>query len=244
MRSLIHMAAHIAAIGNDFILMNDKCTTHRAGIVEEYLEDHGLERMEWPARSPDLNPIEHDWDYLGREVAALNPHPKSLHELKQGLICVWSCFPIPVRRHGEVVLEVRRLQKPLYIVLSAKRNRHTTAQQVANQFLAASESRLSRKTVARRLTGGGFIRTQTCCVVPLTRQHRTARFAMVSGASQLTELGWARVLFSDKSRFSLSSDCRRQLIWAREWYCLSSRKYPGKGPISDVQYHGVGRHLD
>ncbi|GFV78883.1 transposable element Tc1 transposase [Trichonephila clavipes] len=45
------------------------------------------------------------------------------------------------------------------------------------------------------------------------------------------------------SRFSLSSDCRRQLIW-REWYCLSSRKYPGKGPISDMQYHGVGRHHD
>ncbi|GFT72618.1 DDE_3 domain-containing protein [Trichonephila clavipes] len=55
-----------------------------------------LERMEWPARSPDLNPIEHLWDYLGREVAALNPPPRSLHELKQGLLCVWSSLPIPV----------------------------------------------------------------------------------------------------------------------------------------------------
>ncbi|GFT13891.1 DDE_3 domain-containing protein [Trichonephila clavipes] len=52
--------------------------------------------MEWPARSPDLNPIEHLWDYLGREGAALNPPPRSLHELKQGLLCVWSSLPIPV----------------------------------------------------------------------------------------------------------------------------------------------------
>ncbi|GFV72144.1 transposable element Tc3 transposase [Trichonephila clavipes] len=87
---------YAAAIGNDFILMDDNARPHRAGIVEEYLENHGLERMEWPARSPDLNPIEHDWDYLGREVAALNPPPKSLHELKQGLLCVWSSLPIPV----------------------------------------------------------------------------------------------------------------------------------------------------
>ncbi|GFS54708.1 uncharacterized protein TNCV_2749661 [Trichonephila clavipes] len=87
---------YAAAIGNDFILMDDNARPHRARIVEEYLEDHGLERMEWPARSPDLNPIEHLWDYLGREVAALNPPPRSLHELKQGLLCVWSSLPIPV----------------------------------------------------------------------------------------------------------------------------------------------------
>ncbi|GFT78155.1 transposable element Tc3 transposase [Trichonephila clavipes] len=87
---------YAAAIGNDFILMDDNARPHRARVVEEYLEDHGLERMEWPARSPDLNPIEHLWDYLGREVAALNPPPRSLHELKQGLLCVWSSLPIPV----------------------------------------------------------------------------------------------------------------------------------------------------
>ncbi|GFU94612.1 transposable element Tcb2 transposase [Trichonephila clavipes] len=91
-----YISPYAAAIGNDFIQMDDNARPHRARIVEEYLEDHGLERMEWPAQSSDLNPIEHLWDYLGREVAALNPPPRSLHELKQGLLCVWSSLPIPV----------------------------------------------------------------------------------------------------------------------------------------------------
>ncbi|GFX46121.1 DDE_3 domain-containing protein [Trichonephila clavipes] len=34
------------AIGNDFILMDDNARTHRAVVVEEYLEGLGLERME------------------------------------------------------------------------------------------------------------------------------------------------------------------------------------------------------
>ncbi|GFV01736.1 hypothetical protein TNCV_2317981 [Trichonephila clavipes] len=63
-----------------------------------------------------------------------------------------------------------------YIVLSAKRNRRTTAQQVANQFLAASGGKqISRKTVARRLRGEGLYARRPVVCVPLSRQHRTAR---------------------------------------------------------------------
>ncbi|GFX94699.1 hypothetical protein TNCV_4799761 [Trichonephila clavipes] len=100
-----------------------------------------------------------------------------------------------------------------YIVLSAKRNRRTTAQQVANQFLAASGKQISRKTVARRLKGGGLYARRPVVCVPLTRQHRTARLQWCLGHHNWTEQDWACVLFSDESRFSLSSDCRRQLIW-------------------------------
>ncbi|GFV46986.1 transposable element Tcb1 transposase [Trichonephila clavipes] len=100
-----------------------------------------------------------------------------------------------------------------YIVLSAKRNRRTTAQQVANQFLAASEKQISRKTVARRLTGGGLYARRPVVCVPLTRQHRTARLQWCREHHNWTKQDWACVLFSDESRLSLSSDCRRQLIW-------------------------------
>ncbi|GFU11820.1 transposable element Tcb1 transposase [Trichonephila clavipes] len=98
------------------------------------------------------------------------------------------------------------------IVLSENRNRRTTAQQVANQFLAASGKQISRKTVARRLRRLGLYARRPVVCVPLTIQHRTARLQWCREHHNWTEQDWACVLFSDESRFSLSSDCRRQLI--------------------------------
>ncbi|GFV77492.1 transposable element Tcb1 transposase [Trichonephila clavipes] len=82
---------------------------------------------------------------------------------------------------------------------------------LSNQFLAASGKQISRKTVARRLRGGGLYARRPVVCVPFTRQHRTARFQWCR--EHWFEQDWACVLFSDESRFSLSSDCRRQLIW-------------------------------
>ncbi|GFU52253.1 transposable element Tcb1 transposase [Trichonephila clavipes] len=117
------------------------------------------------------------------------------------------------RRNGGGRVRSTTPAEDRYIVLSAKRNRHTTAQLVANQFLAASEKQISGKTVARRLRGGGLDARRPVVCVPLTRQHRTARLQWCREHHNWTEQDWACVLFSDESRFSLSSDCRRQLIW-------------------------------
>ncbi|GFV66800.1 transposable element Tcb1 transposase [Trichonephila clavipes] len=72
---------------------------------------------------------------------------------------------------------------------------------------------ISRKTVARRLRGEGLYARRPVVCVPLTRQHRTARLQWCHEHHNWTEQDWACVLFSDESRFSLSSDCRPQLIW-------------------------------
>ncbi|GFW92165.1 transposable element Tcb1 transposase [Trichonephila clavipes] len=102
----------------------------------------------------------------------------------------------------------RQIYRPI-----SKRNRRTTAQQVENQFLAASGKQISRKTVSRRLRGGGLYACRPVVCVPLTRQYRTARLQWCREHHNWTEQDWTCVLFSDESRFSLSSDCRRQLIW-------------------------------
>ncbi|GFW11322.1 transposable element Tcb1 transposase [Trichonephila clavipes] len=123
--------------------------------------------------------------------------------------------------------------------MCSRRHGHTTAQQVANQFLAASGKQISRKTVARRLRGGGLYARRPVVCVPLTRQHRTARLQWCREHHNCTEQDWACVLFSDESRFSLSSNCRRQLIW-RE----SGTAYRPENIQEKDQYHGVGRHHD
>ncbi|GFW15608.1 transposable element Tcb1 transposase [Trichonephila clavipes] len=129
---------------------------------------------------------------------------------------LWKSFKTTLmcnRWHGGGRVTSTTPAEDRYIVLSAKRNMRTTAQQVANQFLAASGKQISRKTVARRLRGGGLYARRPVVCVSLTRQHRTARLQWCREHHNWTAQDWAFILFSDESRFSLSSDCRRQLIW-------------------------------
>ncbi|GFX60126.1 transposable element Tcb2 transposase [Trichonephila clavipes] len=49
--------------------------------------------MEWPACSPDMNPIEHVWDALGRRVAGHQPPPQTFQELERVLLEEWDRIP-------------------------------------------------------------------------------------------------------------------------------------------------------
>ncbi|GBO13859.1 hypothetical protein AVEN_267484-1 [Araneus ventricosus] len=68
-----HVRLFRGAVGPEFILTEDNARPHRALLVGEFLESEDIRRMDWPARSPDLNPIEHVWDALGREIATRHP---------------------------------------------------------------------------------------------------------------------------------------------------------------------------
>ncbi|GFY36018.1 transposable element Tcb2 transposase [Trichonephila clavipes] len=84
---------YAAAIGDDFILMDDNSRPHRAILVEDSLFEEGIVRMEWPACSPDMNPIEHVWDALGRRVAGRQPPLQTLQELERALLEEWDRIP-------------------------------------------------------------------------------------------------------------------------------------------------------
>ncbi|GFV44840.1 transposable element Tcb2 transposase [Trichonephila clavipes] len=78
------------AVGPDFIFMGDNAPCHRAGLIDDFLETENIQRISWPANSPDLIPIEHVWDMLGRQIAALSHPPSSVTELKRALQESWN----------------------------------------------------------------------------------------------------------------------------------------------------------
>jgi hypothetical protein len=50
---------YAGTVGHQFILMNDNVRPNRTRVAQDYLKKESIEHMDWPARSADLNPIEH-----------------------------------------------------------------------------------------------------------------------------------------------------------------------------------------
>ena len=83
-------------VGNYFILQQDNDPKHTCKLVKTYLsnlEEEGvLQTMPWPSQSPDLNIIEHVWDYLDRKK--MERLPKNVNELWNVLKEEWYNIPI------------------------------------------------------------------------------------------------------------------------------------------------------
>ncbi|GFT97880.1 transposable element Tcb2 transposase [Trichonephila clavipes] len=81
------------AVGDKFVFMDDNATCHRTLAVQDCLDREGIQRLVWPARSPDLNPIENVWDALGRQVAGRNYPPTNKNTLIRALTEEWDKLP-------------------------------------------------------------------------------------------------------------------------------------------------------
>ncbi|GFV04847.1 transposable element Tcb2 transposase [Trichonephila clavipes] len=100
-----------------------------------------------------------------------------------------------------------------YIVLQARRNRRQTAEEIARHTTQATGRPISRFTVARRLRGGNLFPRRPVRCVPLTPAHRRRRSLWCWEHRNWRDNEWGQVLFTDESRFSLSSDSHHILIW-------------------------------
>ncbi|UYV68873.1 hypothetical protein LAZ67_6001392 [Cordylochernes scorpioides] len=72
------------------LYQQDNARPHTACISQQALQD--VQMLPWPPYSPDLSPIEHVWDIIGRRLHAL-PQPRSEDELWQMVKREWRAIP-------------------------------------------------------------------------------------------------------------------------------------------------------
>ena len=66
------------------ILQDDNAPVHRANLVKAWKKRNNLKCLEWPAQSPDLNPIENLWMTLKRGISARYPSRSSEYHRVEG----------------------------------------------------------------------------------------------------------------------------------------------------------------
>ncbi|GFT46274.1 transposable element Tcb2 transposase [Trichonephila clavipes] len=88
-----HVRLFRGAVGDKFVFMDDNATCHRTLAVQDCLDSEGIQHLLWPARFPDINPIENVWDALRRQVAGRNYPPTNKNTLIRALTEEWDKLP-------------------------------------------------------------------------------------------------------------------------------------------------------
>ncbi len=91
----------------DFIFQQDLAPAHNAKSTKSCLNDHGVGVLDWPANSPDLNPIENLWGIVKRKMR--NKSPKNADELKATVKETWDSIP-PQQCHKLTTSIPRRIE--------------------------------------------------------------------------------------------------------------------------------------
>ena len=80
------------------LLMEDGAPIHRCILAKKWRELNGITTLEWPAQSPDLNPIENVWKLLKDAVSTHNPPIRTIEDLRNALNKEWTKLDIGIIR--------------------------------------------------------------------------------------------------------------------------------------------------
>ena len=92
-----HLKNSIEKMKNPFFVFpHDNDPKHTAKVCKDHLAQNIISTLEWPAQSPDLNPIEHVWAYIKSIISGKKF--KNKDELEREVRNVWENFPDELRK--------------------------------------------------------------------------------------------------------------------------------------------------
>lgn len=81
---------YLANMGPNSILQQDNARPHVARIVHEVFRENNVTTLQWPANSPDLNPIEKVWDMMKRKMIEEQDGFANAAVLQEAVQNVWQ----------------------------------------------------------------------------------------------------------------------------------------------------------
>lgn len=81
--------------GHAQIFQQDNARPHVARHTMDLLRANNVNVLDWPAKSPDLSPIEHLWDHMGRKVRERD-NVNNVMDLERALHQEWNRIPMAV----------------------------------------------------------------------------------------------------------------------------------------------------
>src|SRR6478752_2844598 len=72
------------------IFQHDNDPKYTAKITREWLNESGLDILDWPSQSPDLNPIEHLWFLVKQKLKLYPTMAKNNDELWERVVEIWN----------------------------------------------------------------------------------------------------------------------------------------------------------